>query len=260
MRLCVALGVALGLDLLAKGTAITVAPIIAAAVVLGTGWRDWRGLLMRGLVIDPGRPSLSPWYLFLYRTYGDFSGLARVGELQYWNGPMGTFSNSWSTQNSSSTGSETWGEFGWRQIHLRPELLWAIAIPTILALAGLAVYAFSVWRRLPSSRGDLVMRRSHGKERADRPLHDLRRRLSRGGRVRDFVRVVPGAILLSCDQCWRSVGDAWTADASPAQARPAGQGIVFGALVLLNIVIITGYVLPFTATVDEPTVTWTWGG
>ena len=46
----------------------------------------------------------------------------------------------------------------------------------------------------------------------------------------------------------------------PAQARPAGQGIVFGALVLLNIVIITGYVLPFTATVDEPTVTWTWGG
>jgi len=46
----------------------------------------------------------------------------------------------------------------------------------------------------------------------------------------------------------------------PAQARPAGQGIVFGALALLNIVIITGYVLPFTATVDEPTVTWTWGG
>jgi peptidoglycan/LPS O-acetylase OafA/YrhL len=46
----------------------------------------------------------------------------------------------------------------------------------------------------------------------------------------------------------------------PRQARPAGQGIVFGALVLLNIVIMTGYVLPFTTTVDEPTVTWTWGG
>ena len=35
LRLCAVLGVVLGLDLLAKGTAITVAPIIAAAVVLG---------------------------------------------------------------------------------------------------------------------------------------------------------------------------------------------------------------------------------
>ena len=157
---CAALGVALGLDLLAKGTAITVAPIIAAAVVLGTGWRDWRGLLMRGLVIGiPAALLSAPWYLFLYRTYGDFSGLARVGELQYWNGPMGTFFELLvDPEFIVNRFRETWGEFGWRQIHLRPELLWAIAIPTILALAGLAVYAFSVWRRLPSSRGDPVMR------------------------------------------------------------------------------------------------------
>jgi hypothetical protein len=46
----------------------------------------------------------------------------------------------------------------------------------------------------------------------------------------------------------------------PGWARPAAQGIVFGALVLLNIVIITGYVMPFTVTVDEPAVNWTWGG
>jgi hypothetical protein len=46
----------------------------------------------------------------------------------------------------------------------------------------------------------------------------------------------------------------------PGQARPAAQGVVFGALVLLNIVIMTGYVLPFTATANEPSVNWTWGG
>jgi hypothetical protein len=46
----------------------------------------------------------------------------------------------------------------------------------------------------------------------------------------------------------------------PGPARPAAQGIVFGALVVLNIVIMTAYVLPFTATVDQPTVTWSWGG
>ena len=48
---------------------------------------------------------------------------------------------------------------------------------------------------------------------------------------------------------------AWAADAvCRGQARPAGQGIVFGASSCSNIVIMTGYVLPFTATVDEPAV------
>src|SRR5215207_5854100 len=160
VRLCAAIGVALGLDLLAKGTAITVAPIIAAAVVLGAGWRDWRGLLARGVAIGiPAVLLAAPWYLFLYRTYGDFSGLARVKELQYWNGPMGSFFELLvDPEFIMNRFRETWGEFGWRQIHLRPELLWAIAIPTILASVGLAVYAIIVWRGLPSSRSDPVMR------------------------------------------------------------------------------------------------------
>ena len=111
------------------------APIIAAAVVLGAGWRDWRGLLVRGVVIGiPAVLLAAPWYLFLYRTYGDFSGLARVKELQYWNGPMGSFFELLVDPDFIlNRFRETWGEFGWRQIHLRPELLWAIAIPTILA-------------------------------------------------------------------------------------------------------------------------------
>ena len=263
LRLCVALGVALGLDLLAKGTAITVAPIIAAAVVLGTGWRDWRGLLMRGLVIGTPAALLSaPWYLFLYRTYGDFSGLARVGELQYWNGPMGTFFELLVDPGFIvNRFRETWGEFGWRQIHLRPELLWAIAIPTILALAGLAVYAFSVWRRLPSSRGDPVMRPESWQRNALIVLFMTC--------VAAYLAVVEFGTSFALSQA-RYYFPAINAGALlvmlglrtllPAQARPAGQGIVFGALALLNIVIITGYVLPFTATVDEPTVTWTWGG
>src|SRR5215210_2616133 len=45
----------------------------------------------------------------------------------------------------------------------------------------------------------------------------------------------------------------------PGRTRPAAQGIVFGAFVLLNIVILTGYVLPFTVTVDDPVLNWTWG-
>jgi hypothetical protein len=240
-----------------------VAPIIAAAVVLGTGWRDWRGLLMRGFVIGiPAALLSAPWYLFLYRTYGDFSGLARVGELQYWNGPMGTFFELLVDPGFIvNRFRETWGEFGWRQIHLRPELLWAIAIPTILALAGLAVYAFSVWRRLPSSRGDPVMRPESWQRNALLVLFMTC--------VVAYLAVVEFGTSFALSQA-RYYFPAINAVALlvmlglrtllPAQARPAGQGIVFGALALLNIVIITGYVLPFTATVDEPTVTWTWGG
>ena len=102
-----------------------VAPIIAAAVVLGAGWRDWRGLLVRGVVIGIPAVLLSaPWYLFLYRTYGDFSGLDRVEELQYWNSPMGSFFELLADPEFiMNRFRETWGEFGWRQIHLRPELL-----------------------------------------------------------------------------------------------------------------------------------------
>jgi 4-amino-4-deoxy-L-arabinose transferase-like glycosyltransferase len=263
LRLCAALGVALGLDLLAKGTAITVAPVIAAAVVLGAGWRDWRGLLTRGIVV--GVPAIllsAPWYLFLYRTYGDFSGLARVEELQYWNGPMGSFFELLlDPEFIVNRFRETWGEFGWRQIHLRSWLLWAIAIPTLLALAGLALYALQVWRRPPSVRDDPIMR----------PQSWQRNALIVLGLtcVVAYLAVVQFGTSFALSQA-RYYFPAVNAGALllmlglrtlvPGQARPAAQGVVFGALVLLNIVIMTGYVLPFTVTVDEPAVRWSWGG
>ena len=234
MRLCAALGVALGLDLLAKGTAITVAPVIAAAVVLGAGWRDWRGLLMRGVAIGIPAVLLSaPWYLFLYRTYGDFSGLARVEELQYWNGPMGSFFELLTDPDFiMNRFRETWGEFGWRQIHLRPELLWAIAIPTILALVGLAVYAFSVWRNLPSSRGDPVMRPEAWQRNtliilfltcvvAYLAVVQFGTSFALSQARYYFPAINAGALLLMLGL--RTL--------LPGRARPAGQGIVFGALV-----------------------------
>ena len=263
LRLCAALGVALGLDLLAKGTAITVAPIIAVAVVLGIGWRDWRGLLSRGVTI--GVPAIllaAPWYLFLYRTYGDFSGLARVEELQYWNGPMGTFFELLTDPEFIvNRFRETWGEFGWRQIHLRPELLWAIAIPTILALGGLILYAIKVWRRPPSSRDDRVMQ--------PEPWQSYALIVLVLTCVVAYLAVVQFGTSFALSQA-RYYFPAINAGALllmlglrtllPRRARPAAQGVVFGALVLLNIVIMTWYVLPFTVTVDEPFVTWTRGG
>src|SRR5919107_465313 len=244
LRLCAALGVALGLDLLAKATAITVAPIIAAALILGVGWRDWRGLLTRGAVVGIPTVILSaPWYLFLYRTYGDFSGLARLQQLQYWNGPMGSFFELLTDPEFIlNRFRETWGEFGWRQIHLRPWLLWAIAIATIFASLGLAVYACIVWRSLPSSRLDPVMRPKLWQRNALIVLFLTC--------VVSYLAVVQFGTSFALSQA-RYYFPAINAAALllmlglrtllPRQARPAAQGIVFGALVLLNIVIMTGY-------------------
>jgi 4-amino-4-deoxy-L-arabinose transferase-like glycosyltransferase len=263
IRLCALLGVALGLDLLAKGTAITVAPIIAAAVVLGIGWRDWRGLLSRGITI--GVPAIllsAPWYLFLYRTYGDFSGLARVKELQYWNGPMGTFFELLvDPEFIINRFQESWGEFGWRLIHLRSGLLWAIAIPTILGILGLVLYAFNVSRRAPSSRDDPVMN--------PRPWQRNGLIVLALTCVGAYLAVVQFGTSFALSQA-RYYFPAINAGALllmlglrtllPGQTRHAAQGVVFGALVLLNIIIMTGYVLPFTVTVGDPAVKWTWGG
>ena len=263
LRLCLALGIALGLDLLAKGTAITIAPVIAGAVLLAIPWRDWNGLLVRGAVIGvPAALLAAPWYLFLYRTYGDFSGLERVAELQYWNNPMGSFLELLADPSFvAGRFRETWGEFGWRLIHLRPSLLWAIAIPTIAAVVGLVVYAVNAWRNGRIGRNDPVMRPESWQVKALVVLvfacavaylavvqFGTSFALSQ---ARYFFPVVNAGALLAMLGLRTLI---------PWQARPAGQGIVFSALVLLNIVIMAGYVLPFTTTVDDPIVTWTWGG
>jgi 4-amino-4-deoxy-L-arabinose transferase-like glycosyltransferase len=263
LRLCVTLGVLLGLDLLAKGTALTIVPVIAAAVFLALGWRDWRGWLARGAAMAiPAALLAAPWYLFLYRTYGDFSGLARVAELQYWNSPMGTFWELLSDpQFVSDRFRETWGEFGWRLIHLSQPLLWAIAIPTIVAVVGLVVYAVAAWRGLPLAAGDPVAQPAswQGKALVILLVSCVLAYLAviqfgtsfALSQARYFFPVVVASALLAMLGLRTLL---------PRSVRPAGQGIVLSALVVLNVIITMAYVLPFTATVDEPFMTWPWGG
>ncbi|MGH2614106.1 MAG: ArnT family glycosyltransferase [Thermomicrobiales bacterium] len=263
MGLCVAMGVVLGLDLLAKSTAVTIAPVIAFAVVLAVGWRDWRGVLTRGLAIGvPAGIVAAPWYAFLYRTYGDFSGLARVEDLQYWNGPMGTFFELLTDPGFvAARFRETWGEFGWRLIHLRPALLWAIALVTIAALLGLVTYAIAAWRNTSLWRGGESLRPEPWQVKA---LVSLALACAVAylaviefgtsfalSQARYFFPVVTAAALLAMLGLRTLI---------PPRIRPAGQGVFVAALVVLNIVIISAYVLPFTVTVDQPIVDWTWGG
>jgi hypothetical protein len=128
-------------------------------------------------------------------------------------------------------------------------------------LAGLALYAFKAWRHARSLRADPVMQPAPWQRNALIVLvltcavaylavvqFGTSFALSQARYY--FPAINAGALLLMLGL--RTL--------LPGRARPAAQGVVFGALVLLNIVIMTGYVLPFTVTVDEPLVNWTWGG
>jgi 4-amino-4-deoxy-L-arabinose transferase-like glycosyltransferase len=263
LQLCAALGILFGLALLAKGTAITVAPVIALAVIFALGWRNVRGILERGAVIGlPAALLAAPWYAYLYRTYGDFSGLARVEELQYWNRPMGSFFELLvDPEFVLNRLRETWGEFGWRLIHLRPALLWIIGIVTAAAIAGLVLYAVAAWRDAPLWRGENIVRPEDWQAKSLMVLFlacviaylavvefGATFALSQ---ARYYFPVVNAAALLAMLGLRTLL---------PLRLRPAGQGIFVGGLIALNVVIMTAYVLPFTVTVGDPFVNWTWGG
>jgi 4-amino-4-deoxy-L-arabinose transferase-like glycosyltransferase len=166
-KICVLTGFAFGLALLAKGTSVTAAPLIALAFILGLGLRNVRSWVGKGALTAGIAAALAwPWYLFLYRTYGNFSAFDQISALQWFNywSPTGRQYPSfmdlfWNKPFAVLRWQETWGLFGWRRLPLDTGLLWAIAIPCLAGVAGLLVYAVTaggVARRWVAS--DRVMR------------------------------------------------------------------------------------------------------
>ncbi len=158
-RTCVLLGVTLGLATLAKGTSLTAVPIIGLAVLLAVGWRDLPGILRRGVMIaGPAAVLVAPWYAFLYDTYGNFSGLPQVEEMQWWDEPNSTFFGMlFGRDFAAMRFEETWGYFGWRKIDFDAPILWAIGIPLIFAVGGLVQYAVTANRGVARLTGDPVL-------------------------------------------------------------------------------------------------------
>ncbi|MEJ7762297.1 MAG: DUF2142 domain-containing protein [Thermomicrobiales bacterium] len=163
-RACLLLGLLFGLALLTKGTSVTIAPSIGAAVVASVGLRDWRGIAWRGATIGVIALLLvSPWYLFLWRTYGNFSALPQVSELQQWNRPLGGFVDLLTDRRFFVMRfHESWGYFGWRMIPLPGWILWTIGVPLSVAAGGFVQYAVMTARSRgeweAATGGDPVMR------------------------------------------------------------------------------------------------------
>ena len=158
VRLALGLGLVCGLGLLTKATLLALLPVVAGVCVWSrwprpwgrirqTDW--WRATTIRALaVIAPTLALALPWFLYLRRTYGDFTAFEATQELQGdWNRPAGTFTDLlFSRAFHEERIHETWGYFGWRLIPLGSGSLAVIYIAMALSAAGILVALFR-WMR-----------------------------------------------------------------------------------------------------------------
>lgn len=134
------LGLIAGVALLAKGTTIASVVLIPMAVYAGRQ-RSWRDVVTKTLVAYAVAAAIAgPWWWFMVRTYGDpmaFSALAATQPDLLRT--EGTFLQLlFSGRFLVERWIETWGEFGWRLIHVSPALLFTLALGSAGCLVGLA--------------------------------------------------------------------------------------------------------------------------
>lgn len=151
LRLALVVGLVCGLGLLTKATLLALLPIVACVAVWcrwprpfvsirDAGW--WRGTLTRAVaIIGPTVALALPWYLYVRRTYGDFTAFKATQELQGdWNHPAGTFTELlFSGSFHKERIHETWGYFGWRLIPLGSAELAIVYVAMALGVLGVAV-------------------------------------------------------------------------------------------------------------------------
>jgi 4-amino-4-deoxy-L-arabinose transferase-like glycosyltransferase len=247
-RTCLLIGVAFGLAMLTKGTSQIAAPIIGVAIVIGTGWRDVRGWVTRGLLAAvPAALLVAPWYVFLYRTYGNLSGLPQIERIQWWNRPAGGFFELLIDRDFVFMRfKETWGEFGWRLIHFDTVMHWAIALPLIVAFGGVVQYALTAGRATTDPADDPVMRPARWQvwgllvlaitcAVAYLAVVQFGTRFLLTQARYYFPAMNAAALLLMLGM--RTL--------IPRSYHPYGQAAIVGGLLLLNLMIFTQYVIPY---------------
>ena len=149
LRVAFALGVSIGLGMLTRSNVAMVVPVTILAVLSSLGPSHWRSVCKTLVVIGAVALALvAPWWWWMYSTYGSIDGLNRIGELQgWWNIPEGSFLQLLTSPEFHWLRfKETWGEYGWRLIHLDGSLLFALAAVSLLCVIGLAMWGLLVAR------------------------------------------------------------------------------------------------------------------
>jgi 4-amino-4-deoxy-L-arabinose transferase-like glycosyltransferase len=158
LRSSALVGLVLGLGLLAKASMLAAAPLVALAIIFTVGLRQVRRWAGYGTVtVVVAALVCWPWYAFLYRTYGNLSALEQVKDLQYsWTYRNGNAPSMWDLFWNKDFAlfrwRETWGEFGWRIVHLDGWLLFAIGLPLLVfAVVALGALIRQSWARAAGS-------------------------------------------------------------------------------------------------------------
>lgn len=265
---CVLIGACYGLAVLSKNTSLTVGAIVAFAMILGLGWRNWRAWIAKG-VLAAGTAALLvwPWFLFLWATYGNFTALPQVKALQWWNYQYSARPTIWSQLTSKrffwARWEETWGDFGWRLIPLSQTLLTIIFVPVLLATVGLAIYAWRFWQvQKPMLKADTAEERDAIVARSDNTLAIAQWQvialLTMGLTcVIAYYAILQFGLTFSLTQA-RYYFPAINAAAIlvmlgarswfPAKWLPYVAAAIFVALIALNFVIYTEYIIPWSTT------------
>ena len=160
-RWLVGLGVALGLGLVTKTTFVPIVPVVALAVVVAW-WRDpgtagvplaarpWRELLRAlALVFVPAALIAAPWWIRNLSLYGglDVYGLANhdavvLGQPRTTDWIRDYGFGAWLERGVTFTFQSFWGQFGWMGVLLPVRLYQALALLSLLLLAGFLWWLF----------------------------------------------------------------------------------------------------------------------
>jgi hypothetical protein len=248
------IGLALGLGILTKSTSLTAAAIIGVALLTVLSYRSWAefraslpGAIRAGvLVAAPAVALAAPWYVFMYQTYGNFTALPQVLQLQYmWNKPAGSFFELLTSFDFLKIRfSEFWGEFGWKVLPLNHRLMHIIAIPTAIAALGTVAYVAG-WSRQVGRTDEVA-------------------------NPRRWQMVALGILVVSCAVGYLATVQFGTQFALtqaryffpvinalaillmlglrtliPVRWHPAGAGVLVASLVALNVFVVTSYVIPY---------------
>jgi 4-amino-4-deoxy-L-arabinose transferase-like glycosyltransferase len=253
--LTVSIGVVFGLMLLSKGSSLAFAAPIALMMVLGLGIRNWREWIPKGAASAAiGFALAAPWYVFLYRNYGNFSGLDQVWDLQYGQTySQGTDYPSlwgdliWNRGFAVSRWNEIWGEFGWRKIHLSTNLMWMLGAFCVIPLIVFFVYFFGSLRRSVRASANGTIEKPMNWQLSAMAAFVITGVVGYAAVVQFGMRFVltqsryffpmipPVAVLLM-------IGVYWLV---PARARSYAQVSIVAGMVALNLYIYSSYVIPF---------------
>jgi hypothetical protein len=182
---------------------------------------------------------IGPWWWFMIRTYGDPMAFGAIAATQ----PDLTRQDATFLQLLFSgrfvidRWVESWGEFGWRLIHIGGGLTAALFVGFVLCAAGLLLAALGQPERSPDRRWRIQALAILGAACAlsyfATAQFGVRFVLTQ---ARYFFPMVDAAALLLM------LGlRAWI----PATWRDAGQAVVVFLAIAVNVTIYTGYVIPY---------------